>query len=179
LGLDGVIAQQANYRKSGFNLAYRNIRHQGEGGGAEPSGLLDLSTVTFDQIVRYDETVFPTARPSFLRCWIRQLQGAAFGIIGEQRLEGYGVLRAGRCGFKIGPLFADDLQIADALFQSLASRVPGKPLFIDTPESNPAAVELAKRHGMKPVFETARMYTKGCPAGRIDHCFGVTTFELG
>ena len=37
VGLDGVIAQQGNYRKSGFKLAYRSIRHQGEGGGAEPS----------------------------------------------------------------------------------------------------------------------------------------------
>jgi len=90
-GLDGVIAQQGNYRKSGFKLAYRNIRHQGEGVVAEPSGLLDLSSVAFDEIARYDETVFAAARPSFLRCWIRQLQGAAFGIISEQRLEGYGV----------------------------------------------------------------------------------------
>jgi ribosomal protein S18 acetylase RimI-like enzyme len=179
VGLDGVIAQQGNYRKSGFKLAYRNVRHQGEGGGAEPSGLLDLSPVAFDEIVRYDETVFPTARPSFLRCWIRQLQAAAFGIIGEQRLQGYGVLRACRCGFKIGPLFADDPQIAGALFQGLASRVPGQPIFLDTPEANPAAIELARRHGMEPVFETARMYTKGSPAGRIDHCFGVTTLELG
>jgi hypothetical protein len=61
----------------------------------------------------------------------------------------------------------------------LASRVPGQPIFLDTPEANPAAIELAKRHGMEPVFETARMYTMGSPAGRIDRCFGVTTFELG
>jgi hypothetical protein len=51
--------------------------------------------------------------------------------------------------------------------------------FLDTPAANPAAIALAERHGMKPVFETARMYTKGSPAGRIDRCFGVTTFELG
>ena len=179
VGLDGVIAQQGNYRKSGFKLAYRNIRHQGEGGGAEPSGLLDLSSVDFDEIVRYDRAVFPAARPSFLRRWICQPQGAAFGIAGGHRLKGYGVLRACRCGFKIGPLFANDPHIAGTLFQGLASRVPGQPLFLDTPEANPAAVELARRHGMEPVFETARMYTKESPDRRIDCCFGVTTFELG
>ena len=42
---------------------------------------------------------------------------------GKQRLEGYGVLRACRRGFKIGPLFADDPHIAGTLFQGLASRV--------------------------------------------------------
>jgi hypothetical protein len=87
------------------------------------------------------------------------------------------VLRACRRRFKIGPLFADDPHIAGTLFQGLASRVPGQPIFLDTPEANPAAIELAKRHGMEPVFETARI--KGSPAGRIDRCFGVTTFELG
>ncbi len=34
VGLDGVVAQQDNYRKSGFALAYRNIRFAGTGGGA-------------------------------------------------------------------------------------------------------------------------------------------------
>src|SRR5215471_9005390 len=34
VGLDGVVAQQENYRKSGFQLAFRNIRQRGEGGSA-------------------------------------------------------------------------------------------------------------------------------------------------
>ncbi len=29
VGLDGVVAQQSNYKKSGFALAYRNIRYEG------------------------------------------------------------------------------------------------------------------------------------------------------
>jgi ribosomal protein S18 acetylase RimI-like enzyme len=126
VGLDGVIAQQGNYKKSGFKLAYRNIRHQGEGGGAKPSGLVDLSSVAFDEIARYDYAVFPAPRQGFLRRWIHQPQGAALGIIGKQQLEGYGVLRACRSGFKIGPLFADDPQIAGALFQGLAFRASGR-----------------------------------------------------
>ena len=109
----------------------------------------------------------------------RQPQSVALGVRGHQGLEGYGVLRACRHGFKVGPLFADGPDVADTLYQGLASRVSGLPIFLDTPEANPAAIELAKRHGMEPVFETARMYTKGFPAGRIDRCFGVTTFELG
>src|SRR4051794_18637412 len=29
VGLDGVLAQQANYAKSGFRLAWNNVRHEG------------------------------------------------------------------------------------------------------------------------------------------------------
>ena len=179
VGLDGVLAQQANYLKSGFTLAYRDIRYQGKGGGSEPNGLIDLSSVPFEDIARYDAMVFPAPRPNFLRCWIDQPYGAALGALNNQRLIGYGVLRPCRQGFKIGPLFADDLETADALFRGLASRVSDQPIFLDTPEANPAAIELANRHKMQPVFETARMYTKGLPVTRTDYCFGVTTLELG
>ena len=30
IGLDGVVEQQPNYKKSGFKLAYRNIRYEGK-----------------------------------------------------------------------------------------------------------------------------------------------------
>lgn len=179
IGLDGVIALQEKYAKSGFKIAFRNIRHQCVGGGAAPSGLTDLSSVAFDEIARYDATIFPASRRNFLQRWIAQPQATALGFFEKRRLSGYGVLRACRSGFKIGPLFADDAQIADALFQGLAARAPGQPIILDAPEANPAAIDLATRHGMEPVFETARMYTKGQPQGRLDRCFGVTTFELG
>jgi hypothetical protein len=29
------------------------------------------------------------------------------------------------------------------------------------------------------LFDTARMFTCGTPPGRIENCYGVTTFELG
>jgi len=44
---------------------------------------------------------------------------------------------------------------------------------------NPAAVALVERHGMVPVFETARMY-KGKPLDLpLNRLFGVSSFELG
>jgi ribosomal protein S18 acetylase RimI-like enzyme len=179
VGLDGVLAQQENYRKSGFAIACRNVRHRGEGGGADPGGLTDLAAVGFDAIGQYDEVVFPASRRNFLSRWIAQPRAAALASVSGRALAGYGVMRPCRTGFKIGPLFADDPDIAEALFLGLAARAPGEPVFLDTPESNPAAVALARRHGMAPAFETARMYTKGAPDLRADRCYGVTTFELG
>jgi ribosomal protein S18 acetylase RimI-like enzyme len=179
IGLDGVVAQQENYRKSGFRLAFRNIRQQGRGGGAAPSGLIDLAAIPIEEILRYDETAFPAPRAEFLKSWIGQPQAVALGVVDGRRLKGYGVLRASREGFKIGPLFADDEETAERLFSGLLARAPGAAVFLDTPEANPAAVALAARHAMAPVFETARMYKNGTPEMRLDRCFGVTTFELG
>ena len=178
-GLDGVVAQQENYRKSGFKLAFRTIRQRGEGGGEASAGLTDLRTVTAHEIARYDGRAFPAPREEFLKLWISQPQAVALGAKDGTDLNGYGVLRACREGFKIGPLFADDERTAERLLAGLLARAPGAPVFLDTPEANPAALALAARHAMRPVFETARMYRNGAPEMRLDRCFGVTTFELG
>ena len=179
IGLDGVVAQQENYRKSRFRLAFRNIRQKGRGGGAAPPGLTELAAIPIEEILRYDETVFPASRAEFLKSWIGQAQAVALGVVDGQRLKGCGVLRACREGFKIGPLFADDEETADRLFAGLMAGVPGAPVFLDTPDTNPGAIALASRHAMTPIFETARMYKNGAPQTRLDRCFGVTTFELG
>jgi hypothetical protein len=55
----------------------------------------------------------------------------------------------------------------------------GAPIFLDIPAVNPAALALTVRHGMTPVFETARMYTRENPSLPLDRVYGVTTFELG
>jgi hypothetical protein len=98
----------------------------------------------------------------------------------DGHLAGYGVVRQCRQGYKVGPLFADDASLAEALFQALSMYVPeGAELFLDVPEPNRAAVALAERHGMSAVFETARMYTGTAPRLPLARLFGVTSFELG
>lgn len=182
IGLDGVVAQQPNYRKSGFHLAYRNIRYEGVGQAAQAaatSGLVSLSTLPFEQLFAYDSELFPVPRSRFLRCWFAQPQATGFAALRDGRVAGYGLLRPCRRGYKIGPLFADDEQLAETLFQALSGCAIDAPLFLDVPETNPAAVMLAQRHGLHIVFETARMYTGPVPPLPIERIFGVTTFELG
>ncbi|MGF7136700.1 ribosomal protein S18 acetylase RimI-like enzyme [Paraburkholderia sp. EB58] len=179
VGLDGVVAQQANYRKSGFQLAYRNIRFQGVVEGVVSARVSSVSELPFDQLVDYDQRFFPARRPRFLGEWLSQADSVALAVVQVARITGYGVLRACLAGYKIGPLFADNDQIAEELLGALAAHVPGQLLTLDVPESNPAAVALVERRDMTSVFETARMYTKESPALTAKHVFGVTSFELG
>ncbi|MDY6915654.1 MAG: hypothetical protein SVM86_05025 [Candidatus Cloacimonadota bacterium] len=56
VGLNGVVEQQPNYCKSGFQLAYRNIRQQGFTGDSIPqdSMLVNLQNFNFPDIEAYD-----------------------------------------------------------------------------------------------------------------------------
>jgi GNAT superfamily N-acetyltransferase len=182
VGLDGVVAQQDNYRKSGFSLAWRNGRYQGVGGmqpAADPR-VVPLLTLPFEDVVAYDVPFFPAGRTRFLRAWFQQGEASGLAFVAEGRLQGYGLARRCRSGWKIGPLFADSEVAAEALYAALAGQAgAGEAVFLDLPEPNPAANALARRHGMKMVFETARMYTGEAPPVPMERLYGVTTFELG
>lgn len=185
VGLDGVVARQEDYRRSGFTLAYRNVRYQGTGGGwpTDDPSVVELSTVPFDELAAYDRAFFPDERRRFLRRWVAQPNASALGLRHDRGfggLCGYGVIRPCRTGYKVGPLFADTPEGAERLFLALRAHAPADALvFLDAPEVNPAALDLARRHEMTACFETARMYRGGTPDLPLHRIFGVTTFELG
>lgn len=185
IGLDGVPEQQENYARSGFELAHRNIRY---GGVARDIGSLhpdvdeigpETPPALSDAIVAYDRQFFPAAREGFVRQWIEHDARLAVAFVSDRTLLGHGVIRPCRTGYKIGPLFADDAAVAEAIFSALVAPVGDEPVFLDVPEPNAEARALAERHGLAPVFETARMYRGSAPQLPLDRIFGITTFELG
>jgi GNAT superfamily N-acetyltransferase len=180
IGMDGVFNMQDFYNRGGFMLFGRDLRFAGVGAAATlSSGLVDLRELPFDEVLHYDTMHFPTSRERFLRLWIHQPGSRALGSMQAGVLEGYGVIRSCREGFKIGPLFAADPATAEDLFGGLADFARGEPLFLDVPELNPAALALVQRHGMREVFGCARMYLGPPPKLPHEEIFGVTTFELG
>ncbi|MGE0716271.1 MAG: GNAT family N-acetyltransferase [Alphaproteobacteria bacterium] len=180
VGLDGVPAQQANYARSGFELAYRNIRYAGTPTAARAdAGLVPLADVPLDLLLAYDRRFFPAPRRAFLAVWAALPQSRGLAAIADGRIAGYGVVRRCRVGWKIGPLFADDAETAERLFRALAAEAGGGQVNLDVPEVNPAAVALAERHGLAPSFETARMYRGPAPLVDLAGTWGITTFELG
>lgn len=181
IGLDGVVAQQDNYRKSGFALAYANIRYGGTvaAPGAPQAEIMALSDVPFAIVEADDATVFPAPRPAFLRAWIDAPGHIGCALVRAGRLAGWGVIRPCRRGFKIGPLVADDRAAAEAVLLALLAKAGGGEIFLDVPGINCEAIALAEGLGLAPVFETARMYTGAIPPLRLERVFGVTSFELG
>lgn len=178
--LDGVFAMQDYYARSGFVFSHRTLRMEGVGRpGRADRGLSELHRLPFEQIAACDRTFFGAAREAFLRAWIRPAGGLGLGAPGDGELSGYGVVRPCRRGFKIGPLFARDPDVAERLFLALSHHAAGEPLFLDTPENNPAALELAARHGLAECFGCARMTLGRAPAVPWNGIYGVTTFELG
>ena len=181
VGLDGVVAQQDNYRRSGFVLAHRNVRYAGriDAPSVGDPQIIPLQHVPFDDVARYDRLCFPASRDAFLRAWLDPAKRTGRAYVEDGRLLGYGVVRASRDGFKVGPLFADRADVAEALLRSLAAEARGGSIHVDLPEPNREAVAMVEGLGLQPVFETARMYTGGDPALPLERTYGITTFELG
>ena len=185
IGLDGVIAQQPNYARSGFVFAHRNVRFAGPAtvheiadsrlvmlAGSRPIGLAG-------EIATYDAAFFPGPRDAFIRTWIAAPGHRTVAFVEANTILGYGTIRPCAEGHKVGPLFADTPEIAERLFAALVSRHYGETVHLDVPEPNGDAVALVARHGMAPVFETARMYRGPAPRLPLPRIYGITSFELG
>lgn len=180
IGMDGVFAMQDYYGRGGFSFYCRDLRFEGRGKDLPPcANVVDLDQFAFSEVDAYDRRHFPVPREAFLDRWIKAPGGAAVGVRRDGGLAGFAVLRPCLVGYKIGPLFADDAELAELLYAELSRRVSGEAIFLDVPENNPDALALAAAHEMREIFGCARMYLGPVPRLADPEIFGVTTFELG
>lgn len=193
IGLDGVVAQQENYRKSGFEFAYRNIRFAGStqtirtaparSTAAASSGITGcrpLASADLPALLSMDTKVHGLDRGSFLNHWLSDTDHrCSLAHEGSDGLTGFGTIRQCVEGFKIGPLIAQDPDTAQLLLQELTRLVDARHIILDVPEPNLAAMRLAELSGLSAVFETARMYKGAPPRYQLEQLYGVTTLELG
>ncbi|MFI1016870.1 GNAT family N-acetyltransferase [Streptomyces sp. NPDC020965] len=185
VGLDAVPAQQANYQRSGFTPAHGTVRYGGRPERPGPSGRFADGTVPVtpdlvDAVAAYDRGCFPADRRGFVARWLTGPGHLARARVRGGEITGYGVIRPGRDGHRIGPLFADTPGDAEALLDGLTAHLgPDDVVALDIPENRSDAAALALARGLTPQFPTVRMYTGPAPEIRAERVFGVTSLELG
>lgn len=173
VGLDGVPAQQANYRAMGFVTAYETTRMGGifSRAPARQCRVEPLRDVA--DILSLDRACFPAPRPQFLSLWTRPPH-RTFVAWRDDAVVGYMVVRPCRKGHKIGPLFADDQDVALDLLGAVAGDIQ-----IDVPRHQSGLLDHLARLGFLSQFDTARMYRGPAPTLDRTKVFGITTLELG
>lgn len=180
-GLDGVLENVDKYARIGFKKAYLSTRYQGIAPEITTphSALMPLTNIALNDIISYEKPLFPAPRPAFLDAWIKQEEAHALGYIENQQLKGYTVVRPAQSGYKVGPLFADTLAIAEHLLLGIFSKISGQPVSVDVPEINKESIQLMQKYALQPGFQVARMYRNGIPMLDIPRIYGLTSFELG
>jgi len=173
IGLDGVPAQQPNYRRMGFSAHYDTLRMTGVLEHAPAQSSIIAPLVDISQLQALEQVCFPAERAAFLAAWIapphRTMVATRNGHV-----CGYMVVRRCRSGQKIGPLFAEDMGVALDLIGSVAGSAS-----IDVPAPQTKTLASLAQKGLTSQFRTARMYRGPAPAMDLSKVFGVTTLELG
>ncbi|WP_019612739.1 GNAT family N-acetyltransferase [Psychromonas ossibalaenae] len=180
-GIDGVLENVDIYQRVGYKPFYMNHRFQTEASaqGFDHKSIKPIEEGHIAEIINYDRQCFPAKRETFLRQWIQQAEGRSLLFSCEGKIQGFAVRRKCLQGYKVGPLFADNIEVARELFKALQDDIHGEIVILDVPENNPAAMLLARDNSMQKVFATMRMYQKGLPDIDHDKIYGITTFELG
>ena len=149
--------------------------------------------VDFNDLLMFDTNVHVFPRQAFLEKWISAPNcHASVAITDNGRVVGYTVVRTTLKrgdGWRIGPLFADNADIARSLYREACGKVaaedPQGIIAVDVPYGdlvNPEALKMVKKLSGIPVPKTkcVRMYTKGIPSNMpLQKLFGITTLEWG
>ena len=147
--------------------------------GAHAGEVRALASVPVDAVVDYDATHVGAQRRDLLETWLHPQGGFSLGVYEGRALRGMAVMRPARRGYRIGPLFADDPDIAEELMGSLSRLVLGHTVTLDVPTDNPHALALAARHGLTETSSVVHLELGDVAPAPEGSVYAVTSVEIG
>ncbi|MBA7712778.1 hypothetical protein ES703_121768 [subsurface metagenome] len=179
IGLDGVLANEALYQTWGFQTSYKICQYKYVVNRTFKRRCPAISEKHFQDIANYDLKVFMVDRASFLHDFVFKTGAKTSEAYIAGKLAGFAAARPCSEGYKIGPLFADDIEVAGILIESLLAGLPGQTVFIEVPESNSQAIKLVADFDISPGLATVRMYTSNQYQQDVRYVYGVTNRMVG
>jgi GNAT superfamily N-acetyltransferase len=136
----------------------------------------------FHSVHDMDTRCFPGERTQVLLPWIKQPN--AYTLVATDRnqpdpLLGWGTIRPCLVGWKIGPLQAESLDVAESLIHALAKKSQATSIMIDVPDNNPSMTELCRNHQMQEIFGCVRMYLGPPPTLQTENLYAILSLEIG
>ena len=196
-GLDASEQMVPMYRRCGFKPELRVQRTLIEASTKKLEcfspvsvTLKPVTQVPLKEICEYDMSVHAYPRASFLEKWISARNCHSYAAIGQEGgVVGYAVVRSAfrkEDGWRVGPVYADNSQIARSLYRAMIQKVatidPGAVMVIDIPygdHCNPEGLAIAEELSGESEIKLFRMYTKGIPSNMsFNKMFGITSPEL-
>lgn len=174
----------AKYTRHGFKPEWRMRSITIDASGAKHGSSIwvtnklyyikSANLVPFEKLVKYDTSVHVYARPKFLKMWISAENCYSYAVLNmEDEVVGYAAVTSAyqaKDGWLIGPLFADNSQIARALYREMAERVamvdPNSSITAVVPYGggcNPDTLTIADELSSEKEAKLFRMYTNGIP----------------
>lgn len=191
VGLYAVTPEVPRYQKLGFSSAYINHRFLTKApdnlSSQLPLSLLCAnSSSLFSKLSDYDAKIFCAPRQELLINLLAMPGTKTFVIMDEGNVTGYGMIRKCHDGFRIGPLYADNLDKAKILFEDLlnALATTGQNIIMDMPSCNKFSHLLASYFNLTRVKEidTEAMFNNNnFPNETInnDKNYAICSLELG
>lgn len=172
--LDATAAGQPVYEKLGFVPEYSLTRYTGiapvgrdavrrfsPGFDGHTTNTLDLPSARA-QIVAFDYRMTATPREKMLARLFEEFPEITRVLHHEGQLEGYITGRRGANATLIGPCVATP-RAGPVLLNDAVSRCAGRPVFLDVPQDNAPALQIAEEHGLS----AQRHFTRMCRGERI------------
>lgn len=182
IGCDAMPGMVSNYRRSGAVPVHDTIHYVGRlrEAGARDAKVVRIGPEHLDAVAAYDSECFPAYRRGFLSRWLSADGHIAYARLGDGRITGYGVIRPAPAAYRIGPLFADTPQDAEALFDTLTAHLePGSGISLFAPEWQGITDAFFSARGLVEQFRLVRMYTGAVPETRAERIFAISSLELG